>query len=357
MNFIKHKNNPILTPNKKSMFLDPIKGNLFWEEKDVFNPGAVVFEEKVALCYRAEDKIGKYAGTSRIGLAVSYDGINFDRMPFPVLYPENDKFFEDEKEGGCEDPRVVEAPDGSFVMTYTAYNGVLPRLFVATSRDLNNWTKHGYVFSRAAEVGRFDRDFRCKSGAILCEVRNGRLIAVRHRGCFWMFWGEGVIYAAKSDNLIDWVPVFNSEEFLCKAKKSSLNHIKWNGDDRLYAVLDGRRGLYDSWLVEPGPPPVLTDDGIVIIYNGAVKNLLSKPRGMQYSVGYAVLNKDNPLEVIKRPKTPFLVPEEDFEISGQINKVCFAEGLVLFKDKWYLYYGTADSKIAVAVSKDLFVCY
>jgi len=36
---------------------------------------------------------------------------------------------------------------------------------------------------------------------------------------------------------------------------------------------------------------------------------------------------------------------------GDIYEVCFVEGLVYFKDKWFLYYGTADSKIAVAVKE------
>jgi predicted GH43/DUF377 family glycosyl hydrolase len=44
------------------------------------------------------------------------------------------------------------------------------------------------------------------------------------------------------------------------------------------------------------------------------------------------------------------MPDQPFEITGQVNNVCFVEGLAFFKDKWLLYYGTADSKIAVAES-------
>jgi predicted GH43/DUF377 family glycosyl hydrolase len=129
--------------------------------------------------------------------------------------------------------------------------------------------------------------------------------------------------------------------------------MKWNGDPRLYAVLDGRKGLFDSWLVEPGPPPVLTENGIVILYNGASKNLIRKPRGMRYCAGSAVLNSANPLKVLSRDEKPFLVPDRPFETDGQVARVCFIEGLVYHKDKWFLYYGTADSKIAVAVADNL----
>jgi predicted GH43/DUF377 family glycosyl hydrolase len=44
-----------------------------------------------------------------------------------------------------------------------------------------------------------------------------------------------------------------------------------------------------------------------------------------------------------------LKPEKEYELVGQVNKVTFSEGLSYFNNKWFLYYGTADSKIAVAV--------
>ncbi|HEY4877300.1 MAG TPA: hypothetical protein VIH86_17105 [Puia sp.] len=44
-------------------------------------------------------------------------------------------------------------------------------------------------------------------------------------------------------------------------------------------------------------------------------------------------------------------PDKSYEISGQVNNVCFVEGLANFNNRWFLYYGTADSKIAVAVKE------
>ena len=52
---------------------------------------------------------------------------------------------------------------------------------------------------------------------------------------------------------------------------------------------------------------------------------------------------------LQRMDTYFMKPDKPYEITGQVNHVCFVEGLVNYKDKWFLYYGTADSKIAVAV--------
>src|SRR3546814_6385701 len=75
---------------------------------------------------------------------------DLERHAHPVLYPDNDKMQQFEWDGGVEDPRVVLAEDGLFVMTYTAYDGTA-RLCVATSRDLVHWVKHGPAFGQAFE--------------------------------------------------------------------------------------------------------------------------------------------------------------------------------------------------------------
>lgn len=346
MHFIKYQKNPILLPQQESVFHCPLGGVVHWEEKDVFNPSAVVKDGKVYLLYRAEDKAGKHAGTSRIGLALSEDGFTFLRWPEPVLYPQEDAFQNDEWDGGCEDPRVVEAPDGGYVMLYTAFNGKKVELFSATSPDLLSWTKHGYAFDESLP------DFRSKSGAVICEEKDGHLVAAKINKKYWMYWGEGVIYAAVSDDLIRWTPVFNSEERKSESKKSSLSHRKWSGDERLYAVLDGRKGQFDAWLTEPGPCAVRTPYGIVLLYNGAVRNLLRKP-SPEYCAGRALFDCDDPLRLIQRDDEAFLKPDQPFEVEGQVGSVCFAQGLVKFREQWLLYYGTADSKIAVAVSESL----
>src|SRR5690348_2401599 len=68
--------NPIMAPDSSATFNCPIIGNVKWEAKDVFNPAAIVRHDTVFLLYRAEDSVGKYAGTSRIGLAWSTDGLH-----------------------------------------------------------------------------------------------------------------------------------------------------------------------------------------------------------------------------------------------------------------------------------------
>ena len=157
----------VLGADPELTFDCPVGGaDVAWAAKDVFNPGAVVHDGRVHLLVRAEDDDGRYAGVSRIGLATSDDGVHFELEPEPVLFPDDDEWQAWEWPGGCEDPRVVESPDGGFVCTYTAFDGKNGSLFVATSADLRTWRKHGPAFAGTPHAKRTS-----KSGSIVTEVR------------------------------------------------------------------------------------------------------------------------------------------------------------------------------------------
>ncbi len=70
-----------------------------------------------------------------------------------------------------------------------------------------------------------------------------------------------------------------------------------------------------------------------------------------YAAGQALYDKDQPYKMIDRTEGYFIHPDKEYEKVGEINDVCFVEGLVNFKGRRFLYYGTADSKIAVAVQE------
>jgi beta-1,2-mannosidase len=337
--------NPILTPGNGSL-TDPIlKSKVFWEEKDVFNPAIVKRNGKVYMLYRAQDKTGKPAGTSRIGLAVSDDAVHFKRMAQPVLYPSNDQYKKLEWEGGCEDPRVVEDKKGVYYVTYTAFDGNKARLLVATSTDLIHWRKYGSVFAKAYN-GKY-ADKWSKSGSIVSTYTNGEPVATKINGKYWMFWGDEQLWLATSTDLINWTPLEmkSGEKSPVKLRNQSLTM------PLLKIALPTRSGHFDSDLVESGPPAMITDKGILLIYNS--RNVpaygdKSLTEGT-YTVSQVLFDKNNPTKILHRLDKWFLKPEKSYELSGQVNQVCFAEGLTQFKNKWYLYYGTADSKIAVAI--------
>ncbi|GAB2578898.1 glycoside hydrolase family 130 protein [Spirosoma areae] len=331
--------NPILNADASTTFDCPVrKQTIRWEEKDVYNPTTVVRNNQVYMLYRAEDTVRRVGGTSRLGLAISNDGIHFKRLPKPVFYPNNDAMKTYEWEGGCEDPRVVESPNGVYVMTYTAYDGDKARLCMATSRNMTDWQKQGLAF------GDFDngkyRNSWSKSGAIVCKRVGDRFVAQKINGKFWMYWGDQPqLRLATSDDLLHWSPLETSGS----ASAGSTPTV----------AAESRKGKHDSRLIEPGPFAMLTKKGILLIYNGMndAKNGDETLPKDAYAGGQLLFDAQDPTKLIDRSETYFIKPDQPYEIQGQVNQVVFLEGMVPFRGKWFLYYGTADSKIGVATAK------
>lgn len=338
LGFEKPEHNPIMTADSTYTFNDPITNeSVQWQKADVFNPGAIVRNDTVFMLFRAEDNPAAALGgrTSRIGLAYSLDGLNFTKYPEPVLYPSNDEFQKWDYPGGIEDPRVVENPDGTYIMLYTSWNKDVARLSSASSKDLKTWKKYGPVFQKANN-GKF-LDIWSKSGSIVTELVNGRLIAKKVNGKFLMYWGELFVNLAQSDDGLEWEPILDDEEELLHVFKPSL-------------------GEFDSHLTEPGPPALYTENGILLLYNG--KNLSGEgatnkfPEGT-YCGGQVLFDKNDPTKLLDRMEEPFICPSLPHETSGQYKAgTTFIEGLVYFKNKWFLYYGTADSMVGIAIKDD-----
>jgi predicted GH43/DUF377 family glycosyl hydrolase len=328
---------PIITPLKEATFKNPIDGKqVHWEALHTFNPGAIVRDGKIYVLYRAEDDSGKMeigGHTSRVGLAVSDDGIHFRRDEDPVLYPSTDDQQAREWPGGCEDPRVVEAEDGTYVVAYTQWNHDRYDAAIATSKDLHTWTKHGPALAKA--YGGKYANLQYKSAGIVTKLQDGRLKAAKVNGKYLMFWGEGKIRLATSTNLIDWDPLEDAQ-------------------GNLVTVLDRRPNLFDSTFPEVGPPPMVTERGILLFYNGKNASEAGDKRlaPMTYSVGEALFSASDPTKLLKRVKQPVFEPELPWERSGQyVAGTTFVQGLVYFHNKWFLYYGCADSLVGVAISE------
>ena len=285
---------PILSP----------RGDGF-ESAGVFNPAVVKRNGEFVMLYRAQDA----SGTSRLGYATSKDGIHFTARPQSVLSPEASY----EKDGGVEDPRLVEIDD-TYYLTYTGYNKKDAQLCLATSKDLIHWDRKGVILP--AYEGNWNVGWT-KSGAILSQKVNGK---------YWMFFLGTA--ADKTDQM---------------GLAYSTDLVHWTEATQT-PVLPKRPGMFDSRVVEPGPPPVLTNDGILLIYNGADDKLV-------YKVGWALFDKHDPRKVLARSETPIFGPEKEWEKAGQVPNVTFVEGLVREGDRWLFYYGGADKYVGVAEAR------
>jgi len=274
-----------------------------WESAGTFNPAVIERGEKVVMLYRAQDR----TGTSRLGYAESVDGIHFTRRTNPVLTPEADY----EKEGGVEDPRLVQFGD-TYYLTYTGYNKKDAQLCLAISKDLIHWDRQGVIIP--ANKGNWNVKWT-KSGAIVPEKINGK---------YWMYFlgtsadGKDQMGLASSPDLLRWT------------------------EETKTPVLPVRSGKFDSRVAEPGPAPVLDSNGILLVYNGADDNLV-------YRTGVAVFDRKDPRKLLWRSERPLFTPEKDWEKMGQVPNVVFVEGMVVKETGRYLfYYGAADKYIGIA---------
>jgi len=296
---------------------DPIvspKGDTF-ESAGTFNPSVVRKDGEFVMLYRAQDR----NGTSSLGYATSGDGIHFTRRPEPVMVSEAPY----EKGGGVEDPRLQRIGD-TYYLTYTGYNNVDgaaadkkdAQLCLATSTDLIHWQRKGVILP--SFKGKWNVKWT-KSGAIVPEKINGK---------YWMYYladakgKDTQMGVAYSDDLLHWT--------------EALDH----------PVLSSRPSSFDSQVVEPGPAPIITPQGIFLIYNGADDQRV-------YSTGWALFDKNDPTKVLARSEQPVFAPEKEWEKVGQVPNVVFVEGMVKDGNRWLFYYGAADKNIGVATAPAL----
>ena len=272
-----------------------------WESAGTFNPAVVKRRNKIVMLYRAQDK----AGTSRLGYAESEDGIHFTRRKEPVLSPEADY----EKDGGVEDPRLVQFGD-TYYLTYTGYNKKDAQLCLATSKDLIHWNRKGVIL--AANKGNWNVKWT-KSGAIVPERINEK---------YWMYFlgtsadGKDQMGLASSPDLLHWT------------------------EETKTSVLPVRLGMFDSRVAEPGPSPIVTADEILLIYNGADDKLV-------YRTGLAVFDRNDPTRLRSRSGEALFAPEKDWEKIGQVPNVVFVEGMIRRGNQYLFYYGGADKYVGV----------
>lgn len=268
-----------------------------WEASAVFNCAAVHDNRLVHMIYRATDiassgKEGKFI--SRLGYAVSTDGIRFNRLKDPIL--SNDV---PQELRGLEDPRIVKI-DGIFYMMYTGYRGEIPgdyRICLASSNNLIDWKRHGVVLDESN-----------KDGSLFPEKIGGRYVMFHRR--------DPDIWIAYSDNLKVWK-----------------DHTKIMGP-----VLSSK---WENLKVGISGPPVKTEDGWVLFYHGVSKAHV-------YSQGIALLDLDNPSQVIARQAEPILEPMLPWEKEGHVPNVVFSCGQAELGDRILVYYCGADTVIGVA---------
>lgn len=293
--FHRHPGNPIISV-----------GDLPYPANTIFNAGAIQVEGDTVLLMRVEDR----RGISHLTVARSRDGIsNWQIDPQPTLKPSPDTH--PEEIWGIEDPRITCLEDQKvWAITYTAYSQAGPLVSLATTTDFRTFKRHGVVMPPE------DKD------AALFPVRFDGRWAMLHRPVSNMPSTGAHIWLSFSPDLKHW------------------------GDHQI--LIRARRGAWwDANKIGLSPPPLQTREGWLLLYYG-VKTTVS---GAIYRLGLALLDLDDPRQVLARSDEWIFSPREPYELFGDVDKVVFPCGWILDGDEIRLYYGAADSCLALATGR------
>ncbi len=294
--FRRHTANPILTA-----------GQWPYAAHTVFNAGACHVQGETVLLVRVEDR----RGHSHLTLARSRDGVSnwrIDPQPSFPADPENHS----EEAWGVEDPRITWLEDRQeWIIAYTAYSPSGPLVSLARSRDFTSFARIGPVMPPE------DKD------AALFPRRFGERYAMIHRPV-----------SAGSSGAHMWLSY-------------SPDLLHW-GDHHI--LLHARRGAWwDANKIGLSPPPLETPKGWLLLYHG-VRNT---PGGCLYRLGLALLDLDDPTQVLRRSDEWIFAPQTPYERQGDVNGVVFPCGWVLDRTSGTirLYYGGADTCVALATAQ------
>lgn len=306
-----------LTRFERNPLLSPIKDpSHWWEGRSVFNPGAAVFNGKIYLLYRALGEVHY----STFGLAVLSDPFTVEkRFQLPVFERDEESKYE---QFGVEDPRIT-ALDGAFYIVYNA-----PSIYPAGEKSVNAWdhmkipwrircslaTTTDFVTYRRHGVILPDID--TKDGVLFPEKIGGQYVLL-HR-----------VFPDMYISFSETVDFFDKGDILCTV----------------------REGQWDSERIGAGAVPIKTELGWLEFYHGVKKHTDGT---FKYMLGVLLLDSVDPRKILYRSPEPIFEPESDYELKGYVNNVVFTCAAVEWEDRYYIYYGAADTSVGTAyISKE-----
>jgi predicted GH43/DUF377 family glycosyl hydrolase len=290
---------------------------------------------------------------SRVGLAevifdASGDPAGVERRGY-ALEP-TEPYERNARTAGCEDARITYVePLGKYLMTYTAYGPLGPRIALAESSDLLSWRRIGPVKFAFDPALRVDFDLYDNKDAVLFPepVRDphGRpALALIHRPAHAQG-GMPVLPEGVTERRASiWISYCDAGQAL----KDPAALLTWR-DHRLLATPEQP---WEETKLGGGTPPIRTPHGWLMIYHGVAGKILEgvdhQPH-VRYSAGAMLLDLDDPRKILYRSAEPTLIPETEEERAGIVPNVVFPTAIDPRENgRVDVYYGMADSAIGVA---------
>ena len=284
------------------------------------------------------DEAGEPAGVERLGIALEPEA-DYERRP--------------NGGGGCEDPRITFVePLRCYIMTYTAFSPVGPRIALAASKDLLTWQRMGLATFAPYDGIDFVHVDNKDASLFPIAVPNhcGKMqLAMLHRPLFAGTRPEETARQTAS-GLVD-LPHESIWISYCP--------MTLEGDPPRLGLFNSHHRLatpvsrWERLKIGGGAPPMLTRHGWLVVYHGVSEVPDSHPPSLCYSAGVMVLAKEHPQVLRYRSEEPVLVPSLPQEREGVISDVVFPTGIdrrddLGLPDRVDVYYGMADDRVGVA---------
>jgi len=311
-----------------------------FENEAVLNPAAYREGDNVHIFYRAV----REGNHSSIGYCKLDGPLTIaERWDKPFMIPEFD--YESQ---GVEDARISKIDD-TFYLTYTAYDGINARGALATSKDLFHFKKHGLIVPPISyahfvylveKAGKVNKNYYHNHKFYYQEADPDEKI---------LLWDKNLVFFPRriKGNLVFLHRIRPGIQLVSVKEIKDLTKEFWDDYFRNFQdhIVMDPEFEHESSYIGSGCPPIETEHGWLLIYHGVEDT----DKGLVYSAcAAALLDIDDPRKEIARLTYPLFSPEYRWELIGDVNNVVFPTGTALFGDTLFIYYGAADSHIAVA---------
>jgi len=306
-----------LTRSIQNPIIEPKKENA-WEAMATFNPAALYLNDKVHLIYRAQG----FDNISVFGYAGSKDGVSIDERDKHPIYFLNQDFKKNKHPfpcisgggwGGCEDPRLTQIGDKIY-MIYISFNGYNPPGVALTSIRTEDFLNKVWEWESPRLISRPGQIQ--KNWVIFPEKINGHY---------------AVLHSISPKISIDYVASLDDESLLIDSYHTKQHYTDKNQWDNIV------RGV--------GATPLKTDRGWLVLYHA-----MDQRDPNRYKVGAMLLDEKDPEKILARCIEPILEPDEHYENEGLKAGVVYVCGAVIKDETLFVYYGGADTTVAVATA-------
>jgi predicted GH43/DUF377 family glycosyl hydrolase len=330
----------MVTVEKLGIILSPT--DFDFENNGVFNAGVYQEGNTLHILYRAVE----HGNFSTIGYAKTDGPLKIiERNEKPLIKRE----FSYEKQG-VEDARIVKI-EGTYYITYTAYDGVNAMGALATSTDLIHFKKHGIVTPRV-NYQQYEEYVKC---------RGGEKLNPKYHHFYNLFAQIGLVEdkfrLLRDKDLVLFPRKIGGKFVLLHRIWPGIQIVQFEDWKELTEAFweDYLKNLCDHIILDPkdsfevnyigaGGPPIETEAGWLLIYHGVQETTTGKV----YHAKAALFQLDKPQIELSRLPYPLFSPTKQWEIEGEVRNVVFPTGHAVFGNELFIYYGVADKHLAVA---------